>query len=397
MRTDARGLLEREGEPRHGQIRRLLETTLGPAFTDGNQVELLQNGAEIFPAMLKAIRQSERRIEFLTFIYWTGSIAEEMVAALSERARAGVEVMILLDGIGARPMRQELVERMTSAGCRIVWFRPLPRWRAWQTDNRTHRKVLVCDGKVAFTGGVGIAAEWEGDADGPEHWRDNHFRIRGPAVRGLRAAFYGDWMEATDTLADALSELEDLHGDGSMSAQILLSQAAVGWNATARLQDTLTVIAEERLRIQTPYFTPGPTQTEGLLAARRRGVEIEIMIPGPYIDKRVAEFAGSEAIGTLLEAGVRIWRYQPTMLHSKTITVDGELASVGTANFNERSVFKDNEVCLNVLDGGFTARMDAVFDADREQSEPESPGDWRDRGPLRRMVEAVSKLTGRET
>ncbi|WP_186201859.1 phospholipase D-like domain-containing protein [Jannaschia seosinensis] len=393
----AQNLLESNGEPRHDRIRRLLETTLGPAFTDGNQVDLLQNGVEIFPAMLKAIRESKRRIEFLTYIYWTGDIAKEMVEALSERARAGVEVMVLLDGLGARPMRKDYVERMEAAGCRIAWFRPLPRWRAWQTDNRTHRKILVCDGKVAFTGGVGIAAEWEGNAENPENWRDNHFQVQGPAVRGLRAAFYGDWMEANNTLADALSELEDLHGDGSMTTQVLLSQAAVGWNATARLQDTLSIIAEERMRIQTPYFTPGPIQTECLLAARKRGVEIEIMIPGPYIDKRVAEYSGSDAIGTLLDAGVRMWRYQPTMLHSKTITIDGELASVGSANFNERSIFKDNEVCLNVLDGGFTARMDEVFDADREKCEPLTPGSWRDRGPFRRTAEAVSNLTGRET
>ncbi len=377
--------------------RRTLETALGPPFTTGNCVDLLQNGEEIFPAMLESIRAARRRIEFLTFVYWTGDIAVEMVEALSERAQAGVEVLILLDGFGARPMRKELVKDLQRAGCRIRWFRALPRWQVWQDDNRTHRKILVCDGAVAFTGGVGIASEWEGSADGPEHWRDNHFRIRGPAIRGLRSAFYGDWMEETGTIADLINDTDDVSEAGDVELQVVLSQAATGWNASARLQDALIQTARDCVRIQTPYLSLTATQTEALLDARDRGVSVEIMFPGPHQDKRVSELSASKEIVALLQSGVTVWRYQPTMLHSKLITADGEVASLGTANFNGRSIFKDNEVCVNVLDRRFTAMMDDVFEADRADCEKSTLGDWKSRGPFRRLGESFSRLAGHET
>lgn len=389
--------LEDSSEAGVREWRRTLETALGPPFTTGNAVDLLENGDEIFPAMLEAIRSARRRIEFLTFVYWTGDIAVEMVEALTERAQAGVEVLILLDGFGARPMRKKLVDDLRRAGCRVRWFRPLPRVRMWQSDNRTHRKILVCDGRVAFTGGVGIATEWEGDADSPAHWRDNHFRVRGPAVRGLRSAFYGDWMEETGTIADLISDDDEVARAGDLEVQVVLSQAAAGWNASARLQDALIQMARERVRVQTPYLSLTAMQTEVLLDARTRGVDVEIMFPGPHLDKRVSEWSASEEIVVLLKAGVTIWRYQPTMLHSKLITVDGTVASLGTANFNGRSIFKDNEVCVNVLDPGFTAMMDDVFDEDLKRCRKSDLGDWKSRGPFRRVAESISRLAGRET
>lgn len=384
----------RDGEDRW---RRILESSLGPPFTSGNSIEVLRNGDQIFPAMLDAIGKAQRRIEFLTFIYWTGDIATRLVDALCERASSGVEVLVLLDGFGAKTMERDLLDRLDDAGCRVQWFRPLSRWRVWHADNRTHRKILVCDGEVGFTGGVGIAAEWEGDADSPDHWRDNHFMIRGPAVRGLRAAFYGDWMEQSGTISALTADEDDTAPAGDVEMQVVLSQSAAGWNASARMQDALIRLARERVRIQTPYLSPGRMQTEALCEALERGVTVEIMCPGPHIDKRLSEYSGSWEIKTLLDAGITLYRYQPTVLHSKLITVDGVVSSVGTANFNERSVFQDNEVCVNVLDRDFTAQMDTMFEADREHCKTDTVADWNERGFMRRAAEFGARLVKRET
>jgi cardiolipin synthase len=377
--------LDRRTVIRHG-----LETALGIPFTGGNEIKILRNGEEIFPAMLEAVRNARRRIEFLTFVYWTGEIAEEMAHALSERARAGIEVFIMLDSFGAKPMRRELIQQVEQAGCRVRWFRPLATWRVWRSDNRTHRKVLVVDGEIGFTGGVGIAKEWQGAGDRPENWRDNHFRIRGPAVRGLRGGFYEDWMEAADTIAPALEHGTELAPCGGCEMQVTLGQASYGWGDIARLQDALMRLAERRIRIQTPYFAPTEMQVAALLDARRRGVEVEVMIPGPHIDKRVSELAGSDEISCLLKAGTKLWRFQPTMLHSKLVSIDGEAVSVGTANFNTRSVRKDSELMVTVLDGDFAAQMDAVWDADLRHCRQDRLQDWRKRGMVRRLKERLA-------
>ena len=392
-----RPLPDTDAEKAAARFRHGLESVTGVPFTRGNEIEILQNGEEIFPAMLDAIRGAQRRIEFLTFVYWTGDVADEMANALAERARAGVEVFVLLDGFGAMPMRPDLLELMSDAGCQVRWYNPLPRLRVWKSDNRTHRKVLIVDGETGFTGGVGIAAEWEGAGDDPDHWRDNHFRIRGPAVRCLRGGFYGDWMETAESVAGGLDEPIVPREDGPCEMQVLVAQASIGWSAIVRLQDALVRLAQRRVRVQTPYFSPSAVQLDGLLDARRRGVELEFMIPGPYNDKRVSELASSVEIGRLIEAGAKLWRFQPTMLHSKTIIVDDEVASVGTANFNQRSINKDNELAVTVLDRGFAARLNEVWDGDLANCRLDGPEDWRRRGLMRRLAEKISRPMQSET
>lgn len=381
-----------EGDDRSAHLRRALESAMGSPFTTRNAIDILRNGDEIFPAMLDAIRSAERRIEFLTFIWWRGEAAREIGEALAERAQAGVEVFVMIDAYGGRPMEPDLCDRMERAGCRVVWFRPLTRLKFWRTDNRTHRKVLVVDGAVGFTGGVGLGENWEGDADSPLHWRDNHFRIRGPAVRPLRGAFWGNWFQMTGEAAGVLAELRDLDTPGDVTLQVALSESALGWSAIARLQDTLLRLARRHIRIQTPYFNPDETQTAAVLEARRRGVEVEFMIPGPHIDKRIAEYAGSLALGTMLEAGVKVWRFQPTMLHSKLILVDDDLVSVGSANFNARSVYKDDEMAVTAVHRGFAARMTDVWEADLARSELQDEVRWRKRDMLRRALERVGAV-----
>ncbi|KFB08131.1 phospholipase D-like domain-containing protein [Nitratireductor basaltis] len=377
---------------RHG-----LETALGIPFTAGNAIDVYRNGDEIFPPMLDAISRSEEMVELLTFIYWKGDIAEKFVEVLSERARAGVTVRVLLDGFGARPMPQRLVERMEDAGVQVRWFRPLPQWKVWNVDNRTHRKILVCDGQTGFTGGVGIAAEWEGHAQDSDHWRETHFRVRGPSVPALRAAFYQDWVEAEYRVDCALERVWPSQEAGDTLVQVLASTASVGFTDIAILHEALVLLARKRLRITTPYFAPHERDVEVIVDAARRGVDIEIILPGPHIDKRVSELAASDDFEPLFEAGVKIWRYQPTMIHTKLVTVDGMLSCIGSANFNQRSSSKDDEIALCVLDPAFTQTMDSHFDEDRQNSVLTTLEDWKRRGMGRRARETVARLMKGET
>ncbi|MCB9948325.1 MAG: cardiolipin synthase B [Rhodospirillaceae bacterium] len=372
-------------------IRLAFQATLGAPFFEGNRIDVLRNGREIFPAMLDAIARAERSIRFLTFVYWKGDIAERFAEALAERARAGLAVQILLDAYGCAPMPKDLIARMRDAGAAVQWFRPLATWRVGSVDNRTHRKVLVIDAQVAFTGGVGIAEEWEGDARHPGEWRDTHFRIQGPAVHGLLSAFLGNWAESGRPIADGLAPLDPLPAVGSASILVVRSTASVCWADAATMLHTAPLLARRRLRIVTPYFTPGD-RAAGLLAdAAARGLAVEVLIPGPHIDKRVSELAASITIGRLIDAGVRFWRYQPTMIHAKVIIIDDQAACIGSINFNQRSMSKDDEIGLVVLDPDVVATLDRHFDEDLANSTPVDKGSWRRRGPLRRTLEMVAR------
>lgn len=378
-----------ELDPVYERYRRVLVDAMGVPFTAGNRVDILENGDQIFPAMLDAIRRARVSVEFLTFCYWTGEIAVEFAEALAERAAAGVRVRVLLDYFGARPMDRGLTETMERAGVEVVWFRP-PTWRVWRFKHRTHRKILVCDGQVAFTGGVGIAQEWCGDARDPSEWRDTHFRVRGPSVPGLRAAFWGNWCETERPLD--LNDSAETQADpcGDLHVQVLRSTSSVGWSDIATLHRALLRLAERRVRIATGYFVPDEHILGLLCEAERRGVELELLTPGPYTDQRLAQEAGERDLLPLLDAGVDVFQFQPTMIHCKLITVDGVLSVIGSANFNQRSMRHDDEVALVVLDRDFTAALDRSYDRDLRRSRQVRREDWARRGPLKRLREWIA-------
>lgn len=364
---------------------------MGVPISDGNRVRILRNGRQIFPAMLEAIDSAERSIEFLTFVYWTGRIADEFADALARAARRGVGVRVLLDGFGAAPMRRELIETMTDAGVQVEWFRPLVRWKLWQSDHRTHRKILVCDGTIGFTGGVGIAEEWEGDARDPTQWRETHFAIEGPAVRGLRAAFLGNWIE-TGRPFDRLTEpIPESPAKGDVPIQVVRGSAGIGWTDVATLMRLMILQARRRLRITSAYFAPDEAMHDLLCAAIGRGVEVEVLIPGPHADQRLAQLAGEAEYQSLLDAGLNLWNYQRTMLHAKVLTIDEQVACVGSANFNHRSTLKDDELSLVILHPELTAELDRHFEEDLESSERLEPSRWRRRSPLQRFKEAATR------
>ncbi|MBK8907610.1 MAG: cardiolipin synthase B [Rhodospirillales bacterium] len=379
-------------EPGPGQYRLAFEGLVGIPFSDGNRIDVLRNGCRIFPEMLKAIDEAQSGIQFLTFIYWQGDIAVRFADALAARAKAGVEVQVLLDSFGSAPMARSLVEKMEEAGVEVRWFRPLANWKVWAADNRTHRKILVVDGKVGFTGGVGIAEEWEGDARNEREWRDTHFRIFGPAVHGLQAAFYSNWMESGGWVTNAWKDIASLDDAGEAGIQVIRSTAAVGWTDIALLMRCIVTLAQKRLRIVTPYLAPDEVSTRMLIEALDRGVKIDIVIPGPFTDKRVSELAGADQLTDLLNAGVKVWRYQPTMIHTKVAILDGKVAVVGSANFNQRSMLKDDEIALVTDHAATVEKLEQHFEDDLEHCKRLKLHSWRNRGILRRSMEAASRL-----
>jgi cardiolipin synthase len=354
----------------HQALRRAVEASIGSFFTEGNEVTVLKNGVEIFPAMLEAIRGAEKSIEFLTFIYWTGGIARAFADALSERARAGIRVRVLLDAYGTRPMRKELVDQMEDAGVAVERFRPILRWKLWESDHRTHRKIMIVDNRIGFTGGVGIAEEWEGDARGPDEWRDTHFRVVGPAVTALRSVFFTDWRDTGNPITSRDVAVELPEALGSSPVAVVDGSAQIGYDDAELVLEALFAVASERIRIQTPYLNPTWELVELLEQAAGRGVEIDLLIPGPHLDKRISRVMAREISERLIAAGARVWAYQPTMMHVKAVLVDGVLALVGSINVNRRSTEKDEEVALAICDPEVTSLLERHFEGDMQLSEP---------------------------
>ncbi len=373
------------------------EALTGAPVSYGNQVELLVNGDRIFPALLDGIRAAERSIDLLTYVYWQGAIAQEIAEALCERARAGVAVNVLLDWVGSAKMDASLIERMADAGVCVVRFRPLRPWTWRRLGNRTHRKVAVIDGRTGFIGGVGIADEWTGDAQSPAHWRDTHVRVRGPVVRALQGAFAENWLEATGEVLvgpDFLPALDPL--DGGPPMQVVRSSAGIGDTDAEALYFLVLASARRSIELTAAYFAPRPAFSGELAAAARRGVDVRVLVPGPHIDKELVRVAGRHTYAELLAGGVRIFEYQPTMLHAKSLVVDGAWASVGSVNFDNRSFQLNDEATLCVQDDRFAAELREQFARDLAVSTEIDPARWAGRPLTHRVREAATQLVRRE-
>ncbi|MFI5828138.1 phosphatidylserine/phosphatidylglycerophosphate/cardiolipin synthase family protein [Streptomyces sp. NPDC051578] len=371
------------------RIRRRLERLIGIAATEGNSLRPLRNGDEIFAAMLSSIEEARHTVDMMTFVYWRGDIARRFAAALADRARAGLRVRLLLDGFGSRLIEPELLEEMDAAGVQVAWFRKPLYLSPLKQNHRCHRKVLVVDERTAFTGGVGIAQEWCGDARNPGEWRDTHVEVRGPAVDGIAAAFAQNWAECHTELFDDRDRFVGHEPSGDAIVQVVRGSASFGWQDMQTLIRVVLESAEERVRLATAYFAPDGYFVDLLCATARRGVEVQILLPGPHTDKRVCRLAGQRHYEALTASGVRIFEYQPTMMHAKIITMDGVVSLIGSTNFNRRSLDHDEEVMLAVMDRGFTAVLDWHYDTDLKVSDPIRPGRWKDRSLAQRAREAA--------
>jgi cardiolipin synthase len=374
------------------QFAHSMGTLLGPAVLEGNRVDVLLNGDEIFPAMLAAIRAARRTITFETYIYWSGDIGNQFAQALIERARAGVRIHVMLDWVGAAKIDDNLLEGMKQAGVEVEMYRPLRWYNLARMNHRTHRKLLVVDGRVAFTGGVGIADLWQGRAQDPEHWRDTHFRLEGPAVAQMQAAFMDNWLEVRPALLHGEDYFPDLETAGNVSAQVFKSSFGEGSEST-RLMYLLSIAsAEKSILLSSSYFVPDSSAIEAFVAAKRRGVRVEIITPGEHIDADIVRRASRGLWGDLLEAGVEIYEYEPTMFHVKVLVVDGLWTSVGSTNFDSRSFSMNDEANLNVLDADFAAEQERIFEEDKLHSRRITLEAWQHRPTSEKVTEWLSGL-----
>jgi cardiolipin synthase len=379
------------------EFMRAAETITGAPITTGDEVELFINGDQIFPAYLETIRGAEQTLDVVTYAYWRGEIAHEVAGALVERAQAGVEVNVVLDAMGSVQMERAVLKKMEEGGVRVARFRP-PKPYAWRRlNNRTHRKLLIADGKVGMTGGVGIAEEWTGNAQDPDHWRDTHVRVRGSIVRGLQGAFMENWLEATGEVLvgeQYLPELGDVNGGGPM--QVVRSSATVGDTDMEALYFLAIASAQKSIELTAAYFAPRPAFTDALCEAAERGVDIRILVPGPHIDKDFVRVAGRSVYDDLFACGARVWEYQPTMLHAKTMVIDGVWSSVGSVNFDNRSFQLHDEVTLCVQSETFAGLLHDQFERDLEVSQEMSASRWEDRTRRQRASERALQLVRRE-
>lgn len=360
------------------QFRTSMAALFGSNVLPGNRIETLVNGNEIFPSMLQALRAATQTITFETYIYWRGDIADQFAAVLEQKAREGVSVKVLLDWVGSIPMEETLVERMRAAGVEVVRFRPVS-WRTIdKVNNRTHRKIVVVDGRIGFTGGVGIGDEWNGDVRTRAEWRDTHYRVEGPVVAEFQAAFAEHWLEATGELLMGDRFFPAIAAAGDRAAQVVTSSTNQRSVMHLMLMTALAA-AETRIVLGTPYFVPDETTRHQLLAARRRGVEIDILVPGETTDARIVRKASRHLWGEMLEAGIRIHEFEPTMYHCKLVVVDEAWASVGSTNIDDRALRLNDEVNLNAYDPAFAREQIAVFETDLKRARPYTLAQWQAR------------------
>lgn len=348
------------------EFRQSVGSLLGPNFVSGNNITTLVNGDQIFPAMLSAIRSAKKSINFETCVFGDGEIAREFTQALAERARAGVKVHAILDAAGTRKMGTENLGMLRDAGVDVVKYHSIIWLDPRRYNNRSHRKLLVIDGRVAFTGGVGIADKWTGNANSPEHWRDNHYKITGPVVAQLQATFMTNWLKTRGTFFYGDDFFPPLASTGSYLAQAIRSSPR---NENLDLMYLLAIAsAQKTLRIENAYFLPDELIRKELIAAARRGAKVEIIVPGKHIDQNLVRAASKRHWPELIKAGIKIYEYQPTMVHVKLMIVDDAFVSFGSGNFDNRSISLNDEANVDVLDRSFAAQQIRLFEGDKRHS-----------------------------
>jgi cardiolipin synthase len=365
---------------------------LGPPILDGNRFEVLLNGDAIFPAMLAAISGAHETITFESYIYWSGSVGRAFAEALAERARAGVRVHLLLDWLGSSKLDASQLALMQTAGVEVRRFHE-PRWyHLARLNNRTHRKLLIVDGRIGFTGGVGIADEWSGDAQDPAHWRDTHFRAEGPVVAQMQAVFMDNWIKVTGNVLHGAGYFPAVPLAGSSRGQ-MFSSSPEGGSESMRLMYLLAITAATRsIDLSSAYFVPDALTQAALVSAAKRGVKIRIITPGEHMDAETVRRASRAGWGDLLRAGVAIHEFQPTMFHCKVLVVDALWTSVGSTNFDSRSFALNDEANLNIDDAAFAHRQIEIFEADLARSRPVTLQQWEQRPLSEKLLEHAAAL-----
>jgi len=378
----------------HPQFERAMGSLLGPGIASGNEVVELLNGDQIFPPMLAAIRAAQKSVTFETYIYWSGDIGKQFADALSERARAGVKVHVLLDWVGSSKMDESYFTEMKAAGVEVEKFHK-PHWyNLARMNNRTHRKLLITDGQVGFTGGVGIAPEWTGNAQDPDHWRDSHYQVKGPAVAQMQATFLDNWLKVTGKVMHGEAYFPAIAPGGTQKVQMFSSSPSSGSESMQLMYHLAITSAEHSLDLSVAYFVPDDLTLQLLLDAVKRGVRLRLITPGEHTDTETVKAASRATWGPLLKAGAEVYEYVPTMYHCKVMIVDQLMVSVGSTNFDNRSFRLNDEANLNVYDAPFAQRQTLVFEDDLKRSRRVTYEDWLDRPLKEKLAEKVASLLG---
>ena len=364
------------------QFMRAMGGLLGPGIVGGNQVQELLNGDQIFPSMLQAIRSATKTITFETYIYWSGNVGSQFADALAERARAGVKVHVLIDWVGSGKMDEALLKRIKDAGVDVRKFHKPAWYNLARLNNRTHRKLLVVDGTVGFTGGVGIAPTWEGAAQDKDHWRDSHFRVAGPVVAQMQTTFMDNWIKVSGEVLHGDAYFPKLEAAGQSPAQMFFSSPSSGSDNMALMYHMALTAAEKTVDLSMAYFVPDDLSQQILMDAVKRGVRVRLITPGPITDTQTVRSASRQTWGPLLAAGAEIYEYQPTMYHCKVMIVDNFMVSVGSTNFDSRSFRLNDEANLNIYDVAMATRQSAIFEDDLKKSRRVTFEEWTNR-PLK--------------
>jgi cardiolipin synthase A/B len=377
---------------------RAVGNTVNSLFVAGGTAELLNNGVRFFPAMFEAIAGAKQSINFLAYIWKPGKVSDEMFAALTERARAGVEVRVLLDGMGGIRAPTDGIAALRAAGGKVERFRALRFGKITRFYKRMHRRAIVIDGVVGFTGGAAVGDQWLGDAEKPEHWRDCMVRVTGPLATSLQSAFAAPWANSCGEILVGPRFYPD-HGanvvkaDEPVTRHVSLVSSPSGDEHPLRVFFLLSFLAaRERLYIASSYFVPDEQMREAAMDRAKEGVDVRILIPNEHTDAKPIRQASHSYYDALLSAGVRIFEYQPTMFHMKTLVVDGRWSVVGSANMDIRSKELNQENVLGILDGGFARQVEESFLADLKRATEIRLADWRRRGVGARLKERAAAL-----
>lgn len=364
----------------------------GNPFLPGNRLELLNNGDAFYPAMLDAIKSARCSITVEAYIYWAGRIGQEFAIALAEQAAAGRPVKLLLDAIGSSSIGPEILDVLQTGGCHIAWYNPIRWYALGRFNNRTHRKSLIVDGRVAFTGGAGIADHWRGSARGPHEWRDLQVRIEGPAVVPLQTGFAHNWQQTTGELLSGDCYYPAIEPNGPLAVQTIMSSPETGASSIRTVYYLAIACARESIDIANPYFVPDPVAIEMLIEARQRGVAVRIMVSGIRNDNWIARHNSVRLFGRLLAANIEIQEFNRTMLHQKTMVVDRRWVTVGTTNFDNRSFAHNEESNVCCIDTELAAQLRHVFDGDLSGCERMTAARWRRRGAWARGQELAASF-----
>ncbi len=384
--------LEPDFNTESSEFRTTMAGTTGMPLVEGNRVDIYNNGDEFYPAMLEAIESARLSITMEQYIFWNGQVGRRFAEAFAEKARAGIPVKLLVDAIGSATLGPEIFKIFEAGGCQLAWFRPIHWYTLHRANQRNHRKSLIVDGQVAFTGGSGIADQWLGSAENEHEWRDIQIRVEGPAVSAQQGGFAQNWLLTTGEIVSGHEFFPEPEVAGKVPIQTILSSPTGGAGAAGTMYLIALQCARRYLYISNPYFIPDARVIEMLARACRRGVAVKLMLAGSHNDTWWARQNSVRIYGKLLEAGVEIYEYLPTMLHQKTMVVDGVWATVGTTNFDNRSFALSEETNICFHDPALVEQLRVIFAADLARCERIEPATWKRRGAWQQTKEVLASL-----